>query len=110
MTVECPDEIRVPPSTWEAIVVRNKKYWILSASTVYHQKREKKVEFDTRELTVGDTIGCSMHKDGKLHYYVNGKDRGVSWDDALPTNQAMYGVVDVWGHTKKIRSLFYYGK
>ena len=61
-------------------------------------------------LTVGDTIGCSVHKDGTLHYYINGIDKGISWDNKLPTNQTMYGVVGVWGHHKRIRSLFHYGK
>ena len=108
MTVECPDEIWVPVSAHSLRGSRN--YWILSASTVYHQGREKKVQFNAWDLKVGDTIGCCIHKDGTLHYYVNGIDKGVSWDDKLPTNQAVYGFVDVYGYTRKISSLFHYGK
>ena len=70
MTVECPDEIWVPVSAHSLRGSRN--YWILSASTVYHQGREKKVQFNAWDLKVGDTIGCCIHKDGTLHYYVNG--------------------------------------
>ena len=77
---------------------------------MHHQGREKIVEFNLYDLKVGDTIGCSIHEDGTLHYYVNGKDRGVGWDDKLPVNQAVYGIVDVYGRVTKIRSLFYYGK
>ena len=109
MTVECPDEIQVLP--WSLYDWRGRRnYWILKSSTVYHHGREKEVQFDINELTVGDTIGCSVHKDGTLHYYINGIDKGICWGDKLPTNQTMYGVVGVWGHHKRIRSLFHYGK
>ena len=108
MTVECPDEIKVPLGALD--LYKSGNYWILSASTVHHQGREKKVEFNVEELKVGDTVGCSIHEDGTLHYYVNGKDRGISWTDKLPTNQAMYGFADVYGAVRKIRSLFHYGK
>ena len=109
MTVECPDEIiKVPYDARSLYTSRN--YWILSYSTVHHQGREKKVEFNLDDLTVGDTIGCSIHEDGTLHCYVNGKYRGVGWDDKLPVNQEVYGIVDVCGRVTKIRSLFHYGK
>ena len=108
MTVECPDEIKVPKDVMELYESNN--YWLLSASTVHHQGRKKEVEFVVKDLTVGDTIGCSIHEDGTLHFYVNGKDKGVSWDDKLPINQAVYGIFDVYGRVTKIRSLFHYGK
>ena len=109
MTVECPDEIQgLPWSLYNWHDRRN--YWILMSSTIYHHEREKNVQFNTGNLTVGDTIGCSVHKDGKLHYYINGIDKGISWDDKLPTNQTMYGVVGLRGYHKSIRSLFHYGE
>ena len=108
MTVERPYKIKVPDSAWSLRTSGN--YWILAFSTVFHQKRRKKVEINLKDLKVGDTIGCSIHEDGTLHYYVNGKDRGVGWDEKLPVNQAMYGIVDVCGGVTKVRSLFHYGK
>ena len=109
MTVECPDEIQeLPWCLYDWHDRRN--YWILIYNTVYHHGRAKKVPFNTYRLKVGDTIGCSVHDDGTLHYYINGIDKGISWDDKLPTNQTMYGVVGVWGRHKSIRSLFHYGK
>ena len=109
MTVECPDEIQeLPYNLWHWRDRRN--YWIFWISTIYHHGREKNVEFNISKLTVGNTIGFSVHKDGTLHYYINGIDKGISWDDKLPTNQAMYGVVEVYGRHKRIRSLFHYGK
>ena len=109
MTVECPDEIQKLP--WSLYNWRDRRnYWIFSGSTVYHHERAKKVQFNINKLRVGDTIGCSVHKDGTLHYYINGIDKGISWDDKLPTNQTMYGVVELWGLHKRIRSLFQYGE
>ena len=108
ITVECPNEIKVPFSVTSLYTSEN--YWILSCSTVCHQRRTKIVEFNLDDLKAGDTIGCSIHEGGTLHYYVNGKDRGVGWDDKLPINQAVYGIVDVQGRVTKIRSLFHYGK
>ena len=109
MTIECPNEIQELP--WSALDwCGSKNYWVLKDSTVYHQGRQKELQFSTKDLNVGETIGCVIHKDGTLHYHVNGIDRGVSWDDKLPINQVMYGFVDVFGRHNKIRSLFHYGK
>ena len=109
MTVECPDEIQeLPLSLYNWRDRRN--YWILWINSVYHHGRKKNVQFNTHELTVGDTSGCSVHNDGTLHHYINGIDKGICWDDKLPTNQTMYGVVGVWGRHKRIRSLFHYGE
>ena len=108
MTVECPDKINVPENLGNLCETKN--YWILSASTVYHNGRRKEIGFNLEELKVGDTIGCSIHEDGTLHYFVNGKDRGVVWDDKLPINQAVYGIVDVCRRVKRISLLFHYGK
>ena len=108
MTIECPDEIQqLPSNSWG--FVGNGNYWTLDGSSVYHQGNEKQVHFNTLYLKVGDTIGCSVHKDGTLHFYVNGIDTGISYDK-LPTNYTIYGFADVCGHHKKIRSLFYYSK
>ena len=102
MTVVCPDEFNIKN------IFKSRNYWVLSSSTVRHQER-KKVEFDLYDLKIGDTIGCSIHEDGTLHYYVNGKDRGIGWND-LPINRKMYGIVDVYGRFTKIRSLLHNGK
>ena len=109
MTVECPDEIQQLPLDSSSFHKSN-NYWILDGNTVYHHGRKKEVQFNTWNLKVGDTIGASIHKDGSLHLYLNGIDQGICWEDKLPTNQAMYGVVDVYGCHNKIRSLFHYGK
>ena len=108
MTVECPDEIQQLP--WSILEWSgSSNYWILQYSTVYHYRREKKVQFNTKDLKVGDTIALSVDSDRNLRYYVNGIDRGIFWDK-LPTNQAMYGVADIRGRHNKIRSLFHYCK
>ena len=109
MTAECPDEIKELPYdlfNWRG----RRNYWIFSGSTIYHHGRRKRIQFNISELTIGDTIGCSVHKDDTLHYYINGIDKGICWDDKLPTNQTMYGVVGVYGRHKRIRSLFHYGE
>ena len=109
MTVECPDEIQELP--WSLLNWRNSRnYWVLMGSTVYHQGREKEVRFNSYHLRDCETIGCSVHKDGTLHYYINGIDKGICWDNKLPTNQTMYGVVEVYGFHRSIRSLFHYGE
>ena len=107
MTMECPDKIKVPSGAMD--LYKSGNYWILSGSTVHHEGRKKIIEFNVDKLAVGDTVGCSFHEDGTLHYYENGKDRGISWDDKLPSNQAMYGFADVYGAVRKIRLLFCHG-
>ena len=108
MTVECPDEIQqLPQLLWKWS--DSSKYWILDGSTVYHHGRKKKVQFSTWHLKLGDTIALSVDSNGTLYSYENGINREVCWDK-LPTNQAIYGVVNLYGRHNKIRSLFHYGK
>ena len=108
MTVECPDDIWFPPYTL-GDCRDSSNYWVLEHSTVHHHGRGKQVQIDTWNLKVGDTIALSVDSNGTLYSYVNGINREVCWDK-LPTNQAMYGVVDIWTRHNKIRSLFHYGK
>ena len=109
MTVECPDEIKEVPRD-SSFFHESSNYWILDDNIVSHHGRTKEVQFNIRDLKVGDTVGASVHEDGILHFHLNGIDAGICWDERLPTNQAMYGIVDVYGRHKKIRSLFHYGK
>ena len=107
ITVECPDKIKVPSGAMD--LYKSGNYWILEDSTVRHDGRMKIIEFSLNKLIVDDTVGCSIHKDGTLHYYKNGRDRGISWHDNLPTNQTMYGFADVYGAVRKIRLLCCHG-
>ena len=42
---------------------------------------------------------------GELHLLINDNDVGVIWKD-LPTDQPLWGIVDVYGKLKKIRAEF----
>ena len=105
MTVECPDKIKVPSRAMDLYKSRN--YWILSASTIHHEGRKTIIEFNVDKLAVGDPVGCSIHKDGTLHYYEVEESAGMI--SSLYTNQTMHGFADVYGAVRKIRSPFHYG-
>ena len=88
---------------------RSIDYWILSASTLHHNGQEKRVDFNLESLKVGQSIGCSINKDGELKYFVNGVDQGVAWT-GLPTNKPVWGFADIYGLSRKIKSEFLCGE
>lgn len=88
---------------------RSSDYWILSASTVHHNGQEKKVDFNLESLRIGQTVGCSVNKEGELRYFIDGKDQGVGWT-GLPLDKPMWGFADIYGLARKIKSDFLCGK
>ena len=107
MTTQCPDDIPVPSGALD--LYRSSEYWILSASTVHSNGQERKVDFNLESIRVGQTIGCSVNKEGELHYFLDGEDRGVGWT-GLPTDKPMWGFADIYGLARKIKSAFIFGE
>ena len=60
-------------------------------------------------LKVGQTVGCSINKDGELRYFIDGRDQGVGWS-GLPLDKPMWGFADIYGLARKIKSEFLCGK
>lgn len=87
---------------------RSSNYWILSASTVHSSGQERRVDFNLESLCVGQSIGCSITKDGDLHYYIDDDDKGVGWT-GLPLDKPVWGFADIYGLARKIKSEFVFG-
>ena len=67
------------------------------------------MDFNLESLRVGQTIGCSVNKEGELHYFIDDSDKGVGWT-GLPTDKPMWGFADIYGLARKIKSEFAFGK
>ena len=100
MTTQCPDNTSIPSdaSLWYG----HSNYWILDYNTVHHngEWRELKAKLDS--LREGQTVGCMVSREGELHVYIDGVDKGIVWT-GLPTHKPFWGVADVYGCTKKIQ-------
>ena len=58
-------------------------------------------DFNLDELCEGDRIGMVRKGEtGSLHFYINGLDQGVA---ATRVPSQMWGVVDLYGMTVKVR-------
>ena len=67
------------------------------------------MDFNLESLRVGQTVGCSVNKEGELHYFIDDTDKGVGWT-GLPTDKPMWGFADIYGLARKIKSEFVFGK
>ena len=107
MTTQCPDNIRIPShaSEWKD----HSDYWILDRTTVYHNDEKRKLKVNLNSLREGQTVGCKVSKEGGLHVYIDGVDKGIVWT-GLPTHKPFWGVADVYGCTKKIQLLLSSGE
>ena len=106
-TTESPSDKDVPSGALD--LYRSSNYWILSASTVHSCGQERRVEFNLETLSVGQSIGCMINKEGELRYLVDGVDQGVGWT-GLPTDKPVWGFADIYGLARKIKSEFAFGK
>lgn len=76
---------------------------------MHNNGEEKKVDFNLESIRVGQSIGCSVNKQGELHYFVDGDDKGVGWS-GVPTDKPLWGFADVYGLALKIKSMFIFGE
>ena len=74
---------------------------ILSSSYCYSLYYREYGDFNLDELCEGDRIGMVRKGEtGSLHFYINGLDQGVA---ATRVPSQMWGVVDLYGMTVKVR-------
>ena len=95
----CPDNKPVPSQATDC-----PGCWILS----FNGER-RKVNFHLDKLKVGQSVGCCVTRNGGLRYFIDGVDQGIAWT-GLPTNRPMWGIADIYGHSIKIKSEFFFGE
>ena len=76
--------------------------WILDNNTVYHNNERRQLKVRLESLGEGQAVGCMVSREGKLHVYIDGVDKGIVWT-GLPTHKPFWGVADVFACTKKIQ-------
>ena len=104
MTTQCPDNISIPSYALIWTRISHSDYWILDSNTFYHNDESIVLNVDLDSLREGQTVGCTVSREGELHVYIDGVDKGIVWT-GLPTHIPFWGVADVYGHTKKIQLL-----
>ena len=107
LTTQCPDDIDTP--TYFQKYFSSPNYWILLVNAAYNYNQKKQLTFNLNDLSVGQSIGCSVTSNGELHCYIDGKFQCVGWT-GLPTDRPYWGVADVYRPVMKIKSEFVYSK
>ena len=103
MTTQCPDAVETIPSVALEWSDHSADYWLLDSGAVYHNGEKKFVNKYLESSLLDDrTIGCMVSKEGNLHVYINGADKGIVWT-GLPTHTRFWGVADVYCLIKKIQ-------
>ena len=106
LTTLCPDGIEVVRCAFSLMGKPN--YWLLSYATISSPGspgKDGNYHYNMGSLGVGQSVGCMVNKKGDLHYFVDGKDQGLACS-GLPTDQPLWGFVDIYGQALKIRSEF----
>ena len=107
LTTQCPDDINIPAYFWKLLPSSN--YWILSSNGVINSNEKRQLTFNLNDLSVGQSVGCSVTLNGELHCYVDGKFQCIGWT-GLPTDIPYWGVAEVYANTTKIKSEFVFSK
>lgn len=59
---------------------------------------------DLDTVSTGAVIGMKRHRDGSLHYYLDGVDQGEACS-GLPPN--VYPVIDLYGQCAQVRLILF---
>ena len=87
----------------------HQSYWLLSPYGKFYHGSTKDSTYPVlieRSFEVGQSLGCVVNENGDLHYFVDGKDQGLACT-GLPTDQPLWGVVDIYGKAEKIKSEYH---
>ena len=106
LTTQCPDNIKIPEYVEK---FSSSKYWIILSNVVINSDQNRRLTFNLNNLSVGQSVGCSVTLNGELHCYVDGKFQCVGWT-GLPTDIPYWGVADIFGQATKIKSEFVFSK
>ena len=101
----CDPSISQPLPPDASQVYPSPHYWVLSGEVMHHRAYEKRMNFSTADLLLGDIVGCCVTKKGRLEYFVNGKNKGIGWG-GLPTDKPLWGFADLSGKTDHVESQF----
>ena len=99
------------PSSSSAVIPQSlsycmkKQFWVVRQMESYHGQEIKESRYFAKDLKDIETMSVLITEYGELHLLINDNDVGVIWKD-LPTDQPLWGIVDVYGKLKKIRAEF----
>ena len=79
-------------------------------SILYNEKKLCELDFHTKDLTVGQSVGILLTRERYLHWFVDGQWRGEVHVDDYPLDGPMWGVVDVYGACKQVRADIHTGE
>ena len=77
-------------------------YWIMTGVAVRHNDERRPLNASLYSLREGQTVGCMVSREGELHFYIDGVDKGIVWT-GLPTHKPFWGVADVCERTRRIQ-------
>ena len=77
----------------------------IRGSTIYYNEKQIcSLGFSMADLTKGQSVGVLLTKERELHWFVDGKWRGVVHVDGYPLDEPMWGVMDVCAQCKQARA------
>ena len=108
LTTENPDKTLLVQSYLDLALHSHQNYWFLHPDgRVHHGTFQCQYPlYIERSLEVGQSVGCVVNENGELHFFLDGKDKGVACT-GLPTDQPLWGFVDISAKAEKIKSEFY---
>ena len=99
----CPDTIAEVPVVYLRLRA-DERYWTLGSFGELSHAGNVRTGYSLRtELaTERQSLGCMVYENGDLHYFIDGKDQGLAYT-GLPTDQPLWGFVDIYAKAKEIK-------
>ena len=63
-----------------------------------------KLDFNTWQLKVGQSLGILLTRERDLHWFVDNKWRGMVHVDDYPLDRPLWGVADVFGRCTQVKA------
>ena len=71
---------------------------------MYKGKELCRLDFNTKNLNVGQSLGILLTRERDLHWFVDDKWRGIFHVDDYPLDRPLWGVADVCARCKQVKA------
>ena len=105
LTGENPETSELPQLSYLSLYKNDEHLLYFDGKAVkYCGKEHCKLDFSTRKLNVGQSLGILLTRERDLHWFVDDKWRGMVHVDNYPLDRPLWGVAEVWGKCRQVKA------
>ena len=105
LTGENPETSGLPQSEYISHYKNDEHLLYIYGNSVWYKgKKLCKLDFNTSDMNVDQSLGILLTRERDLHWFVDDKWRGMVHVDDYPLDRPLWGVTDVFARCKQVKA------